>query len=216
LTGYIAGVDESGKGDFFGPLVVAAAAISVLERPLLEELYVRDSKKMTDQRAATIAAELKKHVPHSIVVIMPEKYNELYLKIGNLNKLLAWGHARAIENLLEKTPCDTVISDKFGKEELLERSLMERGKTVKLIQQVRGESELSVAAASVLARAEFVNCLHRLSQEWQLDIPKGAASHVDQAGAAFIRKYGEAKLNQVAKLHFKNLQKVHVLAGRLL
>jgi len=140
LTGYIAGVDESGKGDFFGPLVVAAAAISVLERPLLEELYVRDSKKMSDQRAATIAVELKRHVPHSIVVIMPEKYNELYLKIGNLNKLLAWGHARAIENLLEKTHCDTVISDKFGKEELLERSLMERGKTIKLIQQVRGKA----------------------------------------------------------------------------
>jgi ribonuclease HIII len=216
LTGYIAGVDESGKGDFFGPLVVAAAAISVLERPLLEELYVRDSKKMSDQRAATIAAELKRHVPHSIVVIMPEKYNELYLKIGNLNKLLAWGHARAIENLLEKTNCDTVISDKFGKEELLERSLMERGKTIKLIQQVRGESELSVAAASVLARAEFVDCLHRLSQKWQLDIPKGAAPQVDQTGAAFVRRYGEEKLNQVAKLHFKNLQKVRGLAARLL
>jgi len=216
LTGYIAGVDESGKGDFFGPLVVAAAAISVLERPLLEELYVRDSKKMSDRRAATIAAELKKHVPHSLVVIMPEKYNELYLKIGNLNKLLAWGHARAIENLLEETLCDTVISDKFGKEELLERSLMERGKTIKLIQQVRGESESSVAAASVLARAEFLDCLHRLSQKWQLDLPKGAAPHVDQAGAAFIRKYGEEKLGQVAKLHFKNLQKVRGLASRLL
>lgn len=216
MTGYIAGVDESGKGDFFGPLVIAAAAVSVLERPLLEDLYVRDSKKMSDQRAATIAGELKRHVPHSLVVIMPEKYNELYLKIGNLNKLLAWGHARAIENLLEKTPCDTVISDKFGKEELLERSLMEKGKTIKLIQQVRGESELSVAAASVLARAEFVSCLQRLSQKWQLDLPKGAAPQVDRAGAAFIREYGEEKLHQVAKLHFKNLQKVRGLASRLL
>jgi ribonuclease HIII len=216
LTGYIAGVDESGKGDFFGPLVIAAAAISVLERPLLDELYVRDSKKMTDQRAATIAEQLKKHIPHSIVVIMPEKYNELYLKIRNLNKLLAWGHARAIENLLEKTHCDTVISDKFGKEELLERSLMERGKTIKLIQQVRGESEMSVAAASVLARAEFVDSLHRLSRKWQLDLPKGAAPQVDRAGAAFIHQHGEEKLNQVAKLHFKNLQKARGLSNRLL
>jgi ribonuclease HIII len=216
LTGYIAGVDESGKGDFFGPLVIAAAAISALERPLLDELYVRDSKKMSDQRAATIAAQLKKHVPHSIVVIMPEKYNELYLKIGNLNKLLAWGHARAIENLLEKVQCDTVISDKFGKEELLERSLMERGRAIKLIQQVRGESELSVAAASVLARAEFVDSLHRLSHKWQLDLPKGAAPQVDQAGAAFLRKYGEEKMGQVAKMHFKNLQKVRGLTSRLL
>jgi len=215
LTDYTGGVDESGKGDFFGPLVVAAAALSVLERPLLDELYVRDSKKISDQRVATIAAELKRHVPHSIVVIMPEKYNELHQKMGNLNKLLAWGHARAIENLLEKTPCETVISDKFGKEELLQRSLMVKGRSVRLIQQVRGESELSVAAASVLARAEFLSCLQRLSRKWQLSLPKGAAPQVDQAGAAFLRKHGEEELGQVAKLHFKNLQKARLLASRL-
>jgi ribonuclease HIII len=215
LSDYIAGVDESGKGDFFGPLVIAAAAVSVLEKPLLDELYVRDSKKMTDQRVTSVAAELKKHLPHSIVVIMPEKYNELYLKIANLNKLLAWGHARAIENLLETTPFETVISDKFAKhEELLQRSLMEKGRGVRLIQQVRGESEPAVAAASVLARAEFLIAMKRLSQKWQLDLPKGAAPHVDQAGAKFIRQHGEDKLNQVAKLHFKNLQKARGLVGR--
>jgi ribonuclease HIII len=215
LSDYIAGVDESGKGDFFGPLVVAAAAVSVLEKPLLDQLYVRDSKKMTDQRVTSVAAELKKHLPHSIVVIMPEKYNELYLKIANLNKLLAWGHARAIENLLETTPFETVISDKFAKhEELLQRSLMEKGRGVRLIQQVRGESEPAVAAASVLARAEFLIAMKRLSQKWQLDLPKGAAPHVDQAGAKFIRQHGEDKLNQVAKLHFKNLQKARGLVGR--
>jgi ribonuclease HIII len=216
LSDYVAGVDESGKGDFFGPLVVAAAAVSVLERPLLDDLYVRDSKKMTDNRALTIAAQLKKHIPHSIVVIMPEKYNQLYLKIGNLNKLLAWGHARAIENLLEKVNCDRVISDKFGKEELLERSLLEKGRTVPLIQQVRGEAELPVAAASVLARAEFIGCLARLSEKWHQQFPKGAAPQVDLAGKKFVEQHGEAELSQVAKMHFKNLQKIRALSNRLL
>jgi ribonuclease HIII len=216
LSDYVAGVDESGKGDFFGPLVIAAAAVSVLERPLLDDLYVRDSKKMTDSRALTIAAQLKKHIPHSIVVIMPEKYNQLYLKIGNLNKLLAWGHARAIENLLEKANCDRVISDKFAKAELLERSLLEKGRTIELSQQVRGEAELPVAAASVLARAEFINCLARLSEKWHQQLPKGAAPQVDLAGKRFVEEYGEAELNQVAKMHFKNLQKVRALSSRLL
>ncbi len=145
---------------------------------------------------------------------MPEKYNELYLKIGNLNRLLAWGHARAIENLLEKVECQTVISDQFAKEELLERSLMEKGRSIKLIQQVRGESELPVAAASVLARAEFISILSRLSEKWSLDLPKGAGPQVDAAGKQYILKHGEEKLNQVAKLHFKNLQKIRALVGR--
>jgi ribonuclease HIII len=212
LTDYIAGVDESGKGDFFGPLVIAAAAVGVLEKPLLDNLYVRDSKKMTDNRALTIARELKANIPHAIVVVMPEKYNELYTKIANLNKLLAWGHARAIENLLEKVDCATVISDKFAKEELLERSLMQKGRSIHLIQQVRGESELSVAAASVLARAEFIGCLKRLSEKWQIDLPKGAAHQVDEAGKQFILKHGAGNLNQVAKLHFKNLAKIQALS----
>jgi ribonuclease HIII len=213
---YIAGVDESGKGDFFGPLVVAAAAVSVLERPLLDELYVRDSKKVTDQRVLVIARKLKEQIPYNIVVIMPEKYNELYAKIGNLNRLLAWGHARAIENLLAKTECSTVISDKFADEKLLERTLMEKGRKIELIQQVRGESELPVAAASILARAEFLLCMQRLAQTWKLPLPKGASGLVDQAGRKFIDQYGEEKLRQVAKLHFKNLKKIHELASRLL
>lgn len=216
MSDYLAGVDESGKGDFFGPLVVASAAVSLLERPLLDELYIRDSKKMTDLRVMTVAPQIKKQVPHSVVVIMPEKYNELYLKIGNLNKLLAWGHARAIENLLATTPFETVISDRFAKhEELLERSLMEKGRSVKLIQLEKGERELAVATASVLARAEFLNALKRLSQKWQMEFPKGAAPQVDQAGAAFLRRYGEDKLNQVAKLHFKNTQKARDVLSRL-
>lgn len=213
---YIGGVDESGKGDFFGPLVVAAAAISDIEKPLLEELYVRDSKKLTDQRVLVVAKRLRENIPYSVVVAMPVKYNEIYLQTANLNILLARGHARAIEDLLEKVACEKVISDRFAKEEVLERALLEKGRQVELIQQTKGESELPVAAASILARAEFVRCMEQLSRTWKMELPKGASSLVDQAGKRFIEMHGEDNLKQVAKLHFKNLKKIRELASRLL
>jgi ribonuclease HIII len=208
-SGYIAGVDESGKGDFFGPIVIAAAAVSDLEEPLLLEMGVRDSKKISDGRAAEIAASLRREVPYALVTIMPPKYNELYAKIRNLNKLLAWGHARAIENLLEKTECDKAISDKFAKEEVLKGALMVKGRSVTLVQETKGESHLPVAAASILARAEFL-------ESWQVNLPKGASNLVDQAGKAFVEKWGEQKLAEVSKLHFKNVRKIGDLVGRLL
>lgn len=209
MSDYIAGVDESGKGDYFGPLVIAAAAVGDLEKPILMDLYVRDSKKMTDSRILTVARTIKEQVPHDLVVVMPDRYNDLYQKIGNLNKLLAWGHARAIENLLGKVECATVISDQFANANVLERALMEKGRKVELIQQVRGESELAVATASVLARAEFLIAMDRLSREFDLTLPKGGGSLVDTAGVKFIRKHGVEAMRRVAKLHFKNTMKIN-------
>lgn len=213
MSDYSAGVDESGKGDYFGPLVIAAAAISVLERPLLDELNVRDSKLLTDQRALSVAARLRREIPHALVVIMPQKYNELYARIGNLNKLLAWGHARAIENILEKVDCASVISDQFAKSHVLDSALMEKGRTVEVLQQVRGEAQPAVAAASIIARAEFLDRLQKLAAEFGTELPKGGGSNVDAAGAGFVRKHGEAALSKVAKLHFKNTGKVHARLG---
>lgn len=209
MSDYIAGVDESGKGDYFGPLVIAAAAVGDLEKPILMDLYVRDSKKMTDSRILSVARTIKEQVPHDLVVVMPDRYNDLYQKIGNLNKLLAWGHARAIENLLGKVECATVISDQFANANVLERALMEKGRKVELIQQVRGESELAVATASVLARAEFLIAMDRLSREFDLTLPKGGGSLVDTAGVKFIRKHGVEAMRRVAKLHFKNTMKIN-------
>ena len=209
MSDYIAGVDESGKGDYFGPLVIAAAAVGDLEKPIRMDLYVRDSKKMTDSRILTVARTIKEQVPHDLVVVMPDRYNDLYQKIGNLNKLLAWGHARAIENLLGKVECATVISDQFANANVLERALMEKGRKVELIQQVRGESELAVATASVLARAEFLIAMDRLSREFDLTLPKGGGSLVDTAGVKFIRKHGVEAMRRVAKLHFKNTMKIN-------
>lgn len=211
---YTIGVDESGKGDFFGPLVVAAAAVSPEQVGTLKDLYVRDSKKITDKRAATVAVELKKKIPHNIVVIMPEKYNQLYEKIGNLNKLLAWAHARSIENLLGEVEAERIISDQFARNHVLERALMEKAKVISVEQMVRGESEMSVAAASIIARAEFLRAIERLSAKWGVTFPKGGGRPVDEAGSRFLQKNGEAGLGQVAKLHFKNSKKIRELLAK--
>ena len=171
---------------------------------------------MTDGRALEIAKQLKAKLPYSIVVIMPEKYNELYERIRNLNKLLAWGHARAIENLLEKVECGQVISDKFADVRVLEKALMRKGRSVHLIQQVRGESEMPVAAASVLARAEFLESVLRMGRKWKTTFPKGASALVDEAGRKFVETWGENDLDSVAKIHFKNTRKIRELLTRLL
>jgi ribonuclease HIII len=202
------GTDESGKGDYFGPLVVAAVwANSMIEDKLLG-WGVRDSKKLTDKRVVDLAAQIMVEIPHAVVIIGPEKYNELYAKIRNLNRLLAWAHARAIENLLEDVACDMVIADKFGDEKYIKDALLQKGREVTLIQQVRAESDAAVAAASVVARANFLERLAVLSRAVGVELRKGASDLVDQAGVQVLRAGGEDKLRGVAKWHFKNTQKI--------
>ena len=133
-TGRI-GTDESGKGDFFGPLVIAAVWADVRTGALLESWGVADSKRLSDGRARSLARKIADaKIPHAVVAIGPAKYNELYGRMKNLNRLLAWGHARAIENLLEQTSAEAVITDQFGDASLVERALFERGRSVRLFQ----------------------------------------------------------------------------------
>lgn len=205
MDGHI-GVDESGKGDFFGPLVIAACYVG--PEHLAELDGVRDSKKLTDPVSLRLSTVIMRTCPHSIIAIGPAKYNELYEKFRNLNKLLAWGHARAIENVLELQPCDLVISDQFADPAGLKRQLFERGKTITLHSMVRAESDIAVAAASILARAEFLRRLKRLGEEFSIDLPKGASSAVIDAGKRFVAKHGAPELHKVAKMHFKTAQTV--------
>ena len=202
------GVDEAGKGDYFGPLVVAAYSISEELRPLLQKLGVKDSKTLSDRKVEELASKIKKIGWNSIVCIGPQKYNQLYHSIRNLNKLLAWGHARAIENILEKTVTKEVISDKFGDEHFIKRALLEKGRKVNLIQRTKAEEEPVVAAASILARAEFLRRLKKLSEEIGMELPKGASDKVDQVARQIVLHKGKEVLSQVAKLHFKNSQRV--------
>ncbi|MBS1720828.1 MAG: ribonuclease HIII [Armatimonadetes bacterium] len=200
------GVDESGKGDFFGPLVVAACYVG--PEHLAELDGVKDSKKLTDAQAIQLAERIQRVCPFSIVAIGPEKYNEMYLKFANLNKLLAWGHARAIENVLEVQPAKTIISDEFAKGGgRVKSALFERGRQAEFVSRVRAEADLAVAAASILARAEFLRRLKKLSIEFGIDLPKGA-TNVIGTGKRFVSLHGPEALGKVAKLHFKTSQQV--------
>lgn len=202
------GTDESGKGDYFGPLVIAGFYGPDDQEAVLRELGVRDSKALSDKRIGEIAASLQAGYVHSVVAVGPEKYNELYEKFRNLNKLLAWGHARVIENILGTVDCAQAVTDQFGDERFVLNALMQKGKRIELVQRPRGEEDVAVAAASILARAEFVRRLQALSREWGVDLHKGAGPPVEAAAEAFLRRHGAAALPQVAKMHFKITERV--------
>ncbi len=204
------GTDEAGKGDYFGPLVVAAAYADEMALARLPEAGVKDSKRISStKRLWELEKAVKQICPaFEVVVISPARYNELIEKIGNLNRLLAWGHARAIENVLEKQPgCGLAVADQFGDESYLERSLMERGRRIRLVQRVRAEEDPVVAAASILARAAFLRALEKLSVEVGVSLPKGA-THVLPAAREIYAKGGDSLLKHVAKVHFKTTKQV--------
>ena len=202
------GIDESGKGDYFGPLVIAGAHVTPDQEARLRDLGVRDSKTLSDKRAGILAAHIRTLCTTTLVTIGPERYNSLYASLKNLNTMLAWGHARAIENLLETVTCEQVIADQFGNARFLNNALMQKGRTVKLIQKPRAEQELAVAAASIVARAEFLRRLQDLSSRFAITLPKGASMQVISAGKAFVEQYDAATLSQVAKLHSRTTKKV--------
>ena len=151
------GIDESGKGDFFGPLVISGVYVDRgIARQLLDA-GVQDSKRIgSDARIRTLAEIIQKATMGltDTVLIGPAKYNELYHKFGNLNSLLGWGHARVIENLLEKKPeCPRSLSDQFADARVIERSLLAHGRKIRIEQRTKAESDIAVAAASSMAAA---------------------------------------------------------------
>jgi len=207
------GTDESGKGDYFGPLVIGAVYVPDEQAPVLRELGVKDSKRTTDRRNRELAELIKRGYKHSVVAIGPERYNELYEKLRNLNRILAWAHARAIENLLAEVPCRLAITDQFGDKGYVLNALMKKGQTIELVQRPKAEEDLAVAAASVLARAEFLNRLSFLSRDLGVELPKGASTLVEEAAVRLIKLHGPAVLDRAAKKHFKITDRVLAAAS---
>lgn len=202
------GSDETGKGDYFGPLVVAAVAFQPQDMGFFDEVALKDSKLMTRPAIAKAAKEIKRLLPYEVVSIGPAKYNELYEKFGNLNRLLAWAHATALEAVLQKCDATTVIVDKFCDERVLKKELKEKGRAAKLHMVTKGERYPAVAAASILASDAFHWALERLGTEIGLKLPKGAGSPVDAAARRLVGFHGKDVLAKVAKLHFKTTDKV--------
>jgi ribonuclease HIII len=207
FTPYI-GTDESGKGDFFGPLCVAGVMVDEKNRPIFEELGIRDSKTLKDEQMLKMAVQIQKNSVYSVVAISNAKYNELYANFKNLNKLLAWGHAKVIENILEKKECDYALSDKFGDERLILNALQKRGQKIQLEQRTKAESDIAVAAASVLARATFVQKMRSMENFYRLKFPKGCNGIVKTSAGEFIKKYGKERLIEVCKAHFKTYKEI--------
>ena len=207
-----AGIDESGKGDFFGPLVVACVFVAdAATADALAKAGVRDSKAIKDDsKIAELAGKIKVLVrgKFGVVVIGPEAYNRTYESIGNLNRFLAWGHARALENMLKFAPeCRHVISDQFGDKLLVQNALLKNGRAVRLEQFPKGERDVAVAAASILARAEFVRRLAKLEEEAGCTLPKGAGTQVDKVASQLYLSGGEPLLRRFAKMHFRTARK---------
>ncbi len=202
------GVDESGKGDYFGPLVIAACYVAPFHEVLLEG--VTDSKKLSDKRALELAQVIEATCPNSVIVVKPARYNELHAKMRNLNRLLEWGHAKAVENVLalEGVDCNLIVSDQFANPAGLRRIMGLKNISIELESRVRAEADLAVAAASVLARAAFLRNLEQLGDSIGVPLPKGAGPVVDATAKNLVRARGPEVLVDIAKLHFKTTLKV--------
>lgn len=196
------GTDESGKGDYFGPLVIAGVYADAETKKRLKEMGAADSKTLSDSKIQRLAEEIAKLCKYSVVTVGNKRYNEMYDEIKNLNKLLAWGHARVIENLLDQVDCGNALSDQFGNPELIRNALMEKGKKINLEQRPRAEENVVVAAASIMARNEYVKAIGKLSEEYNMEFPKGGSAKVVEAAREFVHNHGREKLSNVAKLHF--------------
>lgn len=202
------GSDEAGKGDLFGPLSVCALYADTKGVEALAKLGVRDSKQLSDRAIVKLAEAIKKQCAYQLVELLPKQYNSLYSRFKNLNYLLAWAHATAIAKLLERVSCRKVIVDQFAKEHLVETAIKRKNLSIDLIQRHRGEEDIVVAAASILARAAFVKAIDQLSARYDQLLPKGASKNVRDALCLFYKRYGKDDLSSVAKLHFKTIEEV--------
>ena len=197
------GMDEAGKGDYFGPLCVAALYADSDGIKKMREFGVKDSKKISDEGILKISKKLRDAFPYTVIRLFPKKYNELYSKFKNLNRLLGWAHAAALSDIALKTGCKKAILDQFAEKHVMENALRQKKIEVNLEQKVRGEEDPVVAAASILARAAFLDGMRTLSEEHGIELPKGANAKVKETAQKLIAKCGLVVLDQVAKTHFK-------------
>jgi ribonuclease HIII len=206
------GVDESGKGDFFGPLCIAGVYVNESVIKAWADLGVRDSKNISSDKKISELAEKIRKTPGCVTTVVPvgnEAYNRLYAKMKSVNAMLAWGHARVIENLLGQRhrmnpPPVKAISDQFAaSKSVIEKALMAQGRELQLVQRHKAEEDIAVAAASILARDEFVKGLAKLAKQFQAELPKGAGANVDAAAKKFVEERGAGELAKISKLHFR-------------
>ena len=201
------GVDEAGKGDFFGPLCIAGVQADANQISSLIQINVRDSKSIADKEIQVLAQKIRQSCPYHVITLNPATYNDLYRKFHNLNALLAWGHATVIETLFKKLPCERAVIDQFGHESLVRNAVKRKDIEIELVQRHKAEEDVVVAAASILARAAFLEGLQKLSEDVGLPLPKGATSVIG-TGKTLVKKWGKEILSQVSKVHFRTTDQI--------
>jgi ribonuclease HIII len=205
------GTDEVGKGDYFGPLVIAGVLVDRDSEEKLKKIGVRDSKNMSDTTISNLSIQIRKVLGwkrYEEIWISPIKYNILYKKMKNLNRILGWGHARAIENLLSNgVTCELAVADQFGDQSYITSALMKKGKKIDLVQMPRAEQDIAVASASILARDVFLKKAREMGENYGVEFSKGS-SHVLDFAKEFVATHGISALQNVAKMHFKTTEKV--------
>ena len=222
-----AGSDESGKGDFFGPLVVCCAYTDEALSAKMQEMGVKDCKQMSDKSVLTAGAKLRALLGptgYAVVKLGPAAYNRLYSKIKNINRMLAWAHGTAIEELLEKRQsCPRVVVDQFAPtESTILRALKTRGKAIKVEQRHKAESDIAVAAASVIAREIFLRDIMKMGEEifgppaeGRENVPAGSSDpRVRALAEEMVRKEGPVWLMNHVKAHFQTTDKVLAACGK--
>ncbi len=209
------GSDESGKGDYFGPLVVCSFRANREVEKELWAMGVMDSKLLQDWQIRELAQKIYKEFPGCMngIVLVPKTYNRIIedmKKQGrNLNDLLAWQHFKVLEEMLSvgNAP-DGVLVDQFTSRKTLSRLFQAKEIDVNLIERPRSENDAAVAAASILARFQYISAMAEMSRKFKIGFPLGASAKVDRVGREFVQKYGVERLGEVAKLHFKNTSRV--------
>ena len=206
-TEYI-GTDETGKGDYFGPLVIAGMYVNEEIIKFLYELGVRDSKELSDPQIDRIAKVIKNAYPsnYSIISLNPEKYNEVYEKIKNVNKLLDWGHSKVIENIYQTFKPETIIIDQFSKTPL-KVSTTKGFANVNFVYMPKAEKHIGVAAASILARNEMNKWFYNMIDSG-INVLRGASSEVENTARNIYFENGKQALVKLVKLHFKTTKKI--------
>lgn len=205
-----AGSDEVGTGDYFGPVVVCACIVDENTDALLKRLGTRDSKQLTDKDICNIAPQLLSSIPHSLLIVDNAKYNVVH-ETNNLNAIKAKLHNQAYVHLANKFGLPQFkIIDQFTPEKSYYRYISKEPTIIRNIHfETKAEDKYpSVGAASVIARYAFLKKMEEMEKQWQMEFPKGAGTKVDIAAKEFVKQYGFDQLSKVAKMHFKNTEKV--------
>lgn len=210
------GSDEVGTGDYFGPLVVTASFVSKENISYMQELGVRDSKKLTDDKILKIAPLLIKKIPHTTIILTNKEYNDFHSTDINMNKIKAILHNKCLLSVIKKDGVEykKIVVDQFEPPKNYYAHLNQvPEKVTNITFMTKAEDQcLSVAASSIISRFIFLNEMNKLSKRFNIEIPLGASTLVDEVGATLITKYGKDILKEIAKLNFKNTEKIYEIA----